>query len=91
MNKQRKQLLGAVVGAMVEQDTAAAKAAFHDYLRLKSQAVLLGESDDKDDEDADKDEDDKDDEDADKDDADKDESKDAKKSKKAKKSDDCDM
>lgn len=51
MNKQMKQHLEAVVAALVEQDSAGAKAAFHDYLRLKSQSVLLGEAaDDKDDE-----------------------------------------
>ncbi len=44
MNKQMKQHLEAVVGALVEKDTTAAKAAFHDYLRLKSQQVLMGES-----------------------------------------------
>lgn len=44
MNKQMKQHLEAVISALVEQDTTAAKAAFHDYLRLKSQALLLGES-----------------------------------------------
>lgn len=54
MNKQMKQSLEAVVSALVEKDTTAAKAAFHDYLRLKSQQVLIGESveseeDDKDD------------------------------------------
>jgi hypothetical protein len=44
MNKQMKQHLEAVIEALVEQDSAAAKAAFHDYLRLKSQSILLGES-----------------------------------------------
>lgn len=44
MNKQMKQHLEAVVEALVEQDTTAAKAAFHDYLRLKSQSILLGEA-----------------------------------------------
>lgn len=59
MNKQMKQYLEALVEALVEPDTAAAKAAFHDYLRLKSQAILLGEAaeeeadDKKDDEDKD--------------------------------------
>lgn len=56
MNKQMKQHLEAVVGALVEQDSTAAKAAFHDYLRLKSQSILLGEADDEDDKDDDKDE-----------------------------------
>ena len=59
MNKQMKQHLEAVVEALVEQDSTAAKAAFHDYLRLKSQAILLGESveseEDADDEDEDED------------------------------------
>jgi hypothetical protein len=54
MNKQMKQHLESVVDALVEQDTAAAKEAFHSYLRLKSQAILMGEaadeSDDEDDE-----------------------------------------
>jgi hypothetical protein len=44
MNKQMKQHLEAVVAALVEQDSAGAKAAFHDYLRLKSQSILLGEA-----------------------------------------------
>jgi hypothetical protein len=44
MNKQMKQHLEAVVDAIVESDSAAAKEAFHQYLRLKTQSILLGES-----------------------------------------------
>lgn len=90
MNKQMKQSLEAVVTALVEQDSAAATAAFHEYLRMKSQAILVGESaEDEDEEDEDKkaskkDEDADDEEDDEKKDEDKDE-------KKSKKEDDCDM
>jgi hypothetical protein len=68
MNKQMKQHLEAVVGALVEQDSAAAKAAFHDYLRLKSQSILLGEADDEEKDEKDDKKEDKDDKSDDKDD-----------------------
>jgi hypothetical protein len=51
MNKQMKQHLEAVVAALVEQDSTGAKAAFHDYLRLKSQSILLGEAAEEEDDD----------------------------------------
>lgn len=54
MNKQMKQHLEAVVTALVEQDNAAATTAFHEYLRVKSQAILVGEAAEEDDEDEDK-------------------------------------
>lgn len=58
MNKQMKQSLEAVVTALVEQNTDAATEAFHTYLRLKSQAILVGEAaDPEEDEDEDKDDD----------------------------------
>ena len=44
MNKQMKQYLESVVDAIVESDSAAAKEAFHQYLRLKTQSILLGEA-----------------------------------------------
>lgn len=44
MNKQMKQLLETVVSALVEGDSPTAKEAFHEYLRLKSQDLLIGES-----------------------------------------------
>lgn len=103
MNKQMKQHLDAVIDALVESDTAAAKDAFHDYLRLKTQAILIGESVESEEEDKD-DKDDKKKPDADgdgkpdwadkKDDkkSDKKEDKDDKKSDKKKKDEeDCEM
>lgn len=44
MNAKQKQHLEAVVESIVNADTVAAKAAFHEYLRLKSQSILLGEA-----------------------------------------------
>lgn len=46
MNKQMKLQLESVIDAIVEGDTDAAKAAFHEYLRVKTQHILIGESDD---------------------------------------------
>lgn len=43
MNKQMKQHLEAVIDATVENNTEALKAAFSEYVRAKSQAILLGE------------------------------------------------
>lgn len=64
MNKQLKQHLEAVVTSIIEQDTAAGKQAFHDYLRLKSKQILMGEAAEEEDEDHDDDKaDDKSDED----------------------------
>lgn len=62
MNAQMKKQLETVITSIVEENTEEAKKAFHDYLRAKTQSILLGESDDADadDEDEDKDEDDKD-------------------------------
>lgn len=49
MTKQMKQYLETVVTSIVNEDTAAAKEAFHEYLRLKTQAIL-GEKEDCDEE-----------------------------------------
>lgn len=54
MNKQMKQHLETVVNSIVNEDTDAAKAAFHDYLRMKTQSILMGEAEECDDEDDDK-------------------------------------
>lgn len=43
MNKQMKQHLEAVIDATVENNTETLKAAFSEYVRAKSQAILLGE------------------------------------------------
>jgi hypothetical protein len=43
MNKKMKQHLEAVVASLVNEDAAAAKEAFHDYISLKTQSILLGE------------------------------------------------
>jgi hypothetical protein len=40
MNKEMKQYLETVVTSVVNEDSAAAKAAFHEYLRLKTQDIL---------------------------------------------------
>lgn len=48
MNKQMKQHLEAVIDAIVEGNTVGAKESFHDYLRAKTQVILLGEADDED-------------------------------------------
>lgn len=60
-----KQNLEAVVNAIVNEDVETAKAAFHDYLRAKTQSIFLGEageyeeeSDDDDDDESDDDDDD---------------------------------
>lgn len=56
--------LEAVINAIVTEDTTAASSAFHDYLRLKTQSILMTENDDEDeDEDKDSDEDEDEDED----------------------------
>lgn len=47
MNKQMKQNLETVLDAIVENNTAAAKAAFHEYLRAKTHSILLGEAEEK--------------------------------------------
>lgn len=50
MNKQMKQYLETVIDAIVESDAEASKTAFSQYVRVKSQAILLGEeADDEDD------------------------------------------
>lgn len=74
MNKQMKQHLETVVNSIVNEDTEAATAAFHEYLRMKTQTILLGEGDDE--------ECDEDEKDEDKDEDEKDEDKEDKKSKK---------
>lgn len=45
MNKQMKLHLETVVNSIVNEDADTAKAAFHEYLRMKTQSILLGESD----------------------------------------------
>lgn len=92
MNKILKQHLTSVVTATVNEDAVAAKEAFREYISLKTQSILLGEEEDKNDEAVDKDLDDvdaavkktkkdqkKDDEDEDKEDDKKSESKSKKK------------
>lgn len=70
MNAQMKKQLETVITSIVEENTEEAKKAFHDYLRAKTQEILIGESDDgdADDEDEDKDEDESDDKEEDKED-----------------------
>lgn len=80
MTKNMKQHLETVVNSIVNEDAEAATAAFHEYLRLKTQSILLGESDDNDEDDEDEAEDGESD----------DEEKDEKEEKKSKKSDDKD-
>lgn len=46
MNKKMKQLLESVIDSIVEGDSIAAKESFHDYLRAKTQSILLGEAED---------------------------------------------
>lgn len=95
MNKQMKQHLEAVVEAIVDQNSAGAKAAFHDYLRLKSQSILMGESveseedNDESDKDDEKDEDEKEDKSTDK--SKKDEKEDDDKKEDKKDEEDCEM
>lgn len=48
MNKQMKQYLETVVNSIVNEDTDAAEAAFHDYLRAKTQSILMNEAEDED-------------------------------------------
>jgi Skp family chaperone for outer membrane proteins len=81
MNAKMKQHLTAVVTAIVNEDSATAKEAFHKYASLKTKAILLGEESKDDEEvDADIDEDEKD---VDEDEKDEEkESKDLKKTKK---------
>lgn len=56
MNKQMREQLEAVVHGIVESDTEGAKKSFHEYLRMKTQEILLGEkADEEEDEDEDKD------------------------------------
>ena len=57
MNAQMKKQLETVITSIVEENTEEAKKAFHDYLRAKTQAILLGESDDGDEDDEDEDDD----------------------------------
>lgn len=67
MNKQMKQHLETVVNSIVNEDTEAATAAFHEYLRMKTQSILLGEGEDEEcDEDEMEDKEDKDEKDEDK-------------------------
>lgn len=44
MNAQMKQHLATVIDTLVESDVNGATAAFHEYIRLKSKAILMGES-----------------------------------------------
>lgn len=59
MNEQMKKQLETVINATVNEDTQAAKDAFHAYITAKTQQLLLGEAAecDKDDMDEDEDED----------------------------------
>lgn len=76
MNKQMKQHLETVVNSIVNEDTEAATAAFHEYLRMKTQSILLGEGEDEEcDEDEMEDKEDKDEKDEDKDDKKKEDKK----------------
>lgn len=54
MNKQMKQHLEAVVEAIIFDDAAAAKDAFHNYLSLKTKSIMVGESAEDESEDEDK-------------------------------------
>jgi Ran GTPase-activating protein (RanGAP) involved in mRNA processing and transport len=64
MNAQMKKQLETVITSIVEENTEEAKKALHDYLRAKTQSILIGESDDADADDEDgEDEDEKSDED----------------------------
>ncbi len=84
MNKQMKQHLETVVNSIVNEDTDAATSAFHEYLRMKTQSILLGENDEEEcDEDEDKEGKDKKDDDKEDKDGKKDDDKEDKKSKKA--------
>lgn len=90
MNKAMKKDLETVVNAIVNEDTATGTEAFHNYIRAKSQTILLGEKADEDeDEDEDESSEDESDED-DSDDSDEDDKKPAflKKGKKSKKDED---
>lgn len=60
MNKQLKIQLEAVVNAVIEGNSEAANASFHEYLRAKSRGILLGEADEAEDDEDDKKEDKKD-------------------------------
>jgi hypothetical protein len=61
MNKAMKKDLEAVINSIVNEDADAGIAAFHNYIRAKSQQILLGEKvDDSDDEDDDSDDEDDD-------------------------------
>ena len=53
MNKKMKQHLEAVVEAVIFSNTEAATAAFHDYISLKTQSILLGEAEECEDEECD--------------------------------------
>lgn len=83
MTKNMKQHLETVVNSIVNEDAEAATAAFHEYLRLKTQSILLGESDDNDEDDEDEAKEGESDE-------EEKEEKEEKKSKKSKKSDEDD-
>ena len=92
MNKQMKQHLTTVVTSIVNEDTAAAKQAFHEYLSLKTQQILGEESKDDEEVDADLDKAEKDEEEVEKDTKklekdEKEEKKDIKKAKKDQKKD----
>jgi hypothetical protein len=84
MNKQMKLQLESVVNAIVNEDTAGAKEAFHEYLRAKTQEILLGEASEEDCADEDMEDDKKVDKDLEKD------FKDMKKTKKDQEKDDMD-
>lgn len=85
MNKQMKQHLEAVVEAIIFSDGAAAKDAFHNYLSLKTQSILLGEEAESDEDKEDKKDEDKSDDKEDKKDEDKKDDEDKSDDKKDKK------
>lgn len=60
MNANMKKQLEQVIASIVEENNDDAKKAFHEYLRAKTQSILLGEKADED-KDEDEDEDDKED------------------------------
>ncbi len=77
--------LEAVIESVVNKDTEMGKDALHEYIRVKTRSILLGEASEPEDED-DEDEDDEDEDDEDEDDEDEDDDKPAFLKKKSEKS-----
>jgi hypothetical protein len=63
MKKETKKQLEAVINSIVNEDSEGATTSFHDYLRAKTQTILLGEKEEECDEEDMDDDDDKDDDD----------------------------